>query len=123
MLDDRRDAKRHEGTVTTSDMRRDSGSVTTERSVANERIVDLRPRTILRVLLIVIAVAVTLEVVWIARHILAWVVIALFLALALNPLVGWIERHTRLARGPAIGIAYLIVAIAIIAVGATSCRS
>ena len=50
--------------------------------------VDLRPRTILRVLLIVLAVAITLEVVWIARHVLAWVVIALFLALALNPLVG-----------------------------------
>jgi predicted PurR-regulated permease PerM len=71
------------------------------------------------VLLIVIAVAVTLEVIWIARHIIAWVVISLFLALALNPLVGWIERRTRLARAPAIGIAYLIVLVAIIAVGAT----
>ena len=66
-----------------------------------------------------IAVAVTLEVIWIARHIIAWVVISLFLALALNPFVGWIERRTRLARAPAIGIAYLIVIIAIIAVGAT----
>ena len=67
--------------------------MTTERSPVAERVVDLRPRTVLRVLLIVIAVAVTLEVIWIARHVLAWVVIALFLALALNPLVGWIERH------------------------------
>jgi predicted PurR-regulated permease PerM len=84
-----------------------------------ERIVDLRPRTILRVLLIVIAVAVTLEVIWIARHVLAWVVIALFLALALNPLVGWIERHSKLGRGPAIGVAYLLLAIVIVGVGAT----
>ena len=84
-----------------------------------ERIVDLRPRTVLRVLLIVIAVAVTLEVIWIARHVLAWVVIALFLALALNPLVGWIERHSRLGRGPAIGVAYLLLAIVIVGVGAT----
>jgi predicted PurR-regulated permease PerM len=93
--------------------------VTPERTVSTERVIDLRPRTVLRVLSIVIAVAVTLEVIWIARHIIAWVVISLFLALALNPLVGWIERRTRLARAPAIGIAYLIVIIAIIAVGAT----
>jgi predicted PurR-regulated permease PerM len=93
--------------------------VTSERSAAAERVVDLRPRTILRALLIVIAVAVTLEVIWIARHVLAWVVIALFLALALNPLVGWIERHTRLGRGLAIAVAYLLLAIVIVGVGAT----
>ncbi len=81
--------------------------------VTPERVVDLRPRTILRVLLIVIAVAVALEVIWIARHVLAWVVIALFLALALDPFVGWIQRRTRLDRGPAIGVAYLIVLIVI----------
>lgn len=81
--------------------------------------VELRPRTILRVLLIVLAVAITLEVVWIARHVLAWVVIALFLALALDPFVGWIERRGRLGRGPAIGVAYLVLIVAIVAVGAT----
>ena len=84
-----------------------------------ERVVDLRPRTILRVLLIVLAVAVTLEVIWIARHVLAWVVIALFLALALDPLVGWIERRGKIKRGPAIGITYLIVLIVIVGVGLT----
>jgi predicted PurR-regulated permease PerM len=82
-------------------------------------VVDFRTRTVLRVLLIVLCVAVTLEIVWIARHVLAWVVIALFLALALNPLVSWIQRRTHLARGPAIGVAYLIVLIAIVAIGAT----
>ncbi|MGZ4333235.1 MAG: AI-2E family transporter [Gaiellaceae bacterium] len=84
-----------------------------------ERVVELRPRTILRVLLIVLAVAVALEVIWIARHVLAWVVIALFLALALDPLVGWIERRGRLARGPAIALTYLIVIVVIVAIGAT----
>jgi predicted PurR-regulated permease PerM len=86
---------------------------------AVERVVELRPRTILRVLLIAIGVAILLEVVWIARHVLAWVVIALFLALALDPLVGWIERRGRIARGPAIGIAYLLLLVVIIGVGAT----
>ena len=84
-----------------------------------ERVVDLRPRTILRVLLIVLAVAVTLEVIWIARHVLAWVVIALFLALALDPFVNFIERRTRLGRGAAIGVAYLIVLAVVAGIGAT----
>ena len=57
--------------------------------------------------------------IWIARHVLAWVVISLFLALALNPLVGWIQRRTKLGRGAAIGVAYLICAIVIAAVAAT----
>ncbi len=81
--------------------------------------VDLRPRTILRVVFLVLAVAVTLEVLWIARHVLAWVVIALFLALALNPLVGSIQRRGRMARAPAIIVAYLLVLIVIVGVAAT----
>jgi predicted PurR-regulated permease PerM len=113
VLDDRSTAQRHGCTVTTSD-----GS-TMLTTVTPERVVDFRTRTVLRILLIVLCVAVTLEVVWIARHVLAWVVIALFLALALNPLVSWIERQTHLSRGLAIAVAYLIVLIVIVAVGAT----
>jgi predicted PurR-regulated permease PerM len=100
-------------TVTTSDL------VAMLTTVTPERVVDFRTRTILRVLLILICVAITLEVVWISRHVLAWVVIALFLALALNPLVGLIQRRARLSRGPAIGLAYLLLLIVIAAVGAT----
>ena len=81
--------------------------------------VDLRPRTILRVLLIFLAVALTLEVIWIARHVLSWVVIALFLALALDPLVRAIQRRTGLNRGASISVAYLLVLIVVVAVGAT----
>jgi predicted PurR-regulated permease PerM len=88
-------------------------------TVTPERVVDFRTRTVLRVLLIVLCVAIALEVVWIARHVLAWVVIALFLALALNPLVSWIQRRTPLTRGPAIGVAYLLVLIVIVGVAAT----
>src|SRR5436305_6419832 len=87
--------------------------------VTAERVVEFRPRTILRVLLIVLLIAVTLEVIWISRHVLSWVVISLFLALALDPLVRLIERRTRMSRGPAIGVAYLIVLLAVVAVGAT----
>ena len=113
MLDHGCRAQRHRATVTTSD---GLGMLTT---VTPERVVDFRTRTVLRVLLIVLCVAVTLEVVWIARHVLAWVVIALFFALALNPLVNWIQRRSGLTRGPAIAIAYLIVIVVIVAVGAS----
>jgi predicted PurR-regulated permease PerM len=46
-------------------------------------------------------------------------VISLFLALALNPLVSSIERRIHLGRGPAIGLAYLVLALAIAAIGWT----
>jgi predicted PurR-regulated permease PerM len=85
--------------------------------MTSERIVDLRPRTVLRILLIVLAVALTLEVIWIARHVISWMLIALFLALALDPLVGLIQRRLHLNRGLAIGLAYLIVLIAIVGIG------
>ena len=83
------------------------------------RVVEFRPRTILRVLGIVLLVAVVLEVIWLTRHVLSWVVIALFLALALDPLVGLIQRRMHMRRGPAIGLAFLLVALAVIAVGWT----
>ena len=83
------------------------------------RVVDLRARTIVRVLLIAIGIAITLEVVWIARHVLAWVVIALFLALALDPLVAVIQRRAHLGRGAAITMTYLILIVVIAGVSAT----
>jgi predicted PurR-regulated permease PerM len=88
-------------------------------TVTEERVVDLRPRTVLRVLLIILGVAVTLEVIWIARHVLSWVVIALFFALALDPLVRFIQRRTHLNRGLSISVAYLLVLIVVVAVGWT----
>jgi predicted PurR-regulated permease PerM len=113
MLDHRRRPQGHDAQA--NNVRPDDDAET----VTPERVVDLRARTILRFLLIAIVVAVTLEVVWIARHVLAWVVIALFLALALDPLVRFIQRRTRLGRGAAIGLTYLIVILAIVGIGAT----
>ena len=40
--------------------------------------------------------------IWIARHVITWILISLFLALALNPAVDWFQRHgiKRRARPP-----------------------
>jgi predicted PurR-regulated permease PerM len=84
-----------------------------------ERIVRFRARTILAVLGIVLAVAALLQVLWLARQVLTWILIAVFLALALDPAVSFLQRRGIRQRGIAIGTTYLIVAGAIIVIGAT----
>jgi predicted PurR-regulated permease PerM len=81
-----------------------------------ERVVDFRPQTILRFLAIVIATAIVLEVIWIARHVLSWVFVALFLALALNPAVDWLERRIP-RRGAATAIVFTLALVAIVGIG------
>ena len=83
-----------------------------------ERVVRLRATTILAVLGITIAVAVLLEVLWIARQVLTWMLIALFLALALNPAVEWFQRHGIRRRGLAAGVTFLLALGSIAALGA-----
>jgi predicted PurR-regulated permease PerM len=83
------------------------------------RLVDVRTRTVLRVLGVIIGVAVVLEVIWISREVVTWVLISLFLALALDPFVSWIERRGHIGRGGSIGIAYLVIALLIVAIGFT----
>jgi predicted PurR-regulated permease PerM len=84
-----------------------------------ERVVRFRARTILAVLGIVLAVAALLKVLWIAHQVLTWVVIAAFLALALDPLVNLIMRLGIRRRGFAIGVTFLLIAIVVFAFGAT----
>jgi predicted PurR-regulated permease PerM len=83
------------------------------------RVVEIRSRTLLRILAIVIGVTIVLTILWEARQVISWLIISLFLTLALNPLVSWIERRAHVGRGIAITLAYLLVAIAIAAVGWT----
>ena len=72
-----------------------------------ERIAHFRPRTIFLVIGISLVVAILLWVLWIARHVLTWVLVSLFLAVALNPAVDWLQRHGLRRRGIAAGVAYL----------------
>ena len=83
-----------------------------------ERIVSFPARTVFTVVGIVLAVAAVLEVLWIARHVLSWILISLFLALALNPAVDWLQRHRVRRRGAAVGITYLGVLLAVAGLGA-----
>src|ERR687895_2500937 len=75
--------------------------------VPQERVVSFRPRTVLTVLAVVLAVAALLQVILLARQVITWIFVPLFLALALNPLVDWIQRHGIQRRALATGIAFL----------------
>jgi predicted PurR-regulated permease PerM len=81
--------------------------------VGIDRIVHFRPRTVFSVLGILLGVAIVLYVLWVARHVLSWLLIALFLALALNPAVELLQRRG-LGRGTASGITF-VVALAVVA--------
>jgi predicted PurR-regulated permease PerM len=85
----------------------------------DERIVRFRARTIFAVLGIVLAVAALLEIIWLARQVLTWIVIALFLAIALDPFVNLLIRRGIRRRGLAIGMTYLLLAIVIVGLGAS----
>jgi predicted PurR-regulated permease PerM len=77
--------------------------------VVPERLVRFPVRTILTVLGTTVAVAVVLEVIWIARHVIVWILISLFLALAMNPAVEWFQRHGIRRRGYASAVTFFLV--------------
>ncbi len=83
-----------------------------------ERIVRFRVRTILSVLGLVITVWALLRIISIARHVIVWFLIALFLALAINPLVEWLQRRGVRSRGLASGSAFVMVILTLVLIGA-----
>ncbi len=82
-----------------------------------ERLVRFRLRTILSLLATIIAVAIFLEVIWIARHVITWVLIAVFLSLALNPAVDWFQRHGLSKRGGATAVTFLLTLAFLVGIG------
>jgi predicted PurR-regulated permease PerM len=82
-----------------------------------ERIVRFPVRTILTVLGLIVAVWALLHVVVVARSVIVYILIAIFLAVAINPLVALIMRRGVRSRGVASGLACLLVLIAIAGIG------
>jgi predicted PurR-regulated permease PerM len=83
-----------------------------------ERIIRFRVRTILTVLGLVILVWGLIRVVSATRQVIVWFFVALFLALAINPLVEWLQRHGVRRRGLASAAAFLLVLAGIVLIGA-----
>ena len=83
---------------------------------AEERILRIRPTTVLAVLGITFGFLLLLYVTWISRQVLTWIIVAIFLTLALNPAVEAFERRG-LRRGLATTVTTLLAVGAIVALG------
>jgi predicted PurR-regulated permease PerM len=81
---------------------------------ALDRWVNFRTRTVLSLLVILLVVGSVLWTLWVARHVVVWILISIFLALALNPLVEWLQRRGIRRRGLAAAFAYAL-ALAVVA--------
>ena len=82
-----------------------------------ERVVYFRPRAILVVLGIILAAVAIIALVFLAWHIITWILVALFLTLALNPAVEFFERHG-LGRSLASIVVFLLALVAFAGLGA-----
>jgi predicted PurR-regulated permease PerM len=79
----------------------------TRARTENEQYLLFKPRNVLSIVLLLLGVAVTLWVIWIARTVLIWVIASVILAMALNPAVAFLQRHGVRRRGIAVGIVFL----------------
>jgi predicted PurR-regulated permease PerM len=82
-----------------------------------ERFVRFPVKTILTVLGLIVAVWALLHVIAIARSVIVYLFVALFLTLAINPLVTWLMRRGVRSRGIASALACLLVLVGMAAIG------
>jgi predicted PurR-regulated permease PerM len=85
--------------------------------VIPDRAIRFPVRTILVVLGIVLAAWALLQVIFITRQVLTWILVALFFAIALNPAVGWLQERGIRKRGYAVALTSLAVAAVITLIG------
>jgi predicted PurR-regulated permease PerM len=86
--------------------------------VPPERLITVRPRTVLMVVGILLGVAALLKALLISAQVITWVLIALFLALALNPAVDWLQARGVRRRGLAVAVVFGGTLLAIVGIGA-----
>jgi predicted PurR-regulated permease PerM len=86
--------------------------------MGSERIVTFRPKTLLSAVGLLLGIAAALWVVWIARRVVLWTLVSLFLALALNPAVESLRRRGLRRRGAAAATVYVVVVVVIAGIGA-----
>jgi predicted PurR-regulated permease PerM len=82
------------------------------------RVVRVEARTVFNVLLIVLAFVLVLQVIWLSRQVLTWILVALFLALALNPAVEFFQRIGIKRRGYAAALTSLLTLLGMVGLSA-----
>ena len=73
------------------------------------------PRAVLLVIGLVLATLLVLRLLYLTKDLLIWLLVALFLAMALNPAVEWLQRHGFKRRG--LAVAVVVVAALLVAIG------
>jgi predicted PurR-regulated permease PerM len=85
--------------------------------VSQERVVRFSLRTVLAVIGLVIAAWALLSILAITGQVISWILVSIFLAMALNPAVEWFMRHGVKRRGYAAGLTYVLALVAIGGIG------
>jgi predicted PurR-regulated permease PerM len=85
--------------------------------VSEQRTIRFSVRSVLTVIGLVVATWALLTMIQIARHVIVWILVSIFLALALNPAVEWFLRRGVKSRGLAAGYTYIIAIVVIGALG------
>src|SRR3954469_9785021 len=87
--------------------------------MSEERVVSFRPRTVAASAAVLLALAAAIIVVWVARRAITWVLISLFLALALNPAVEYLQHRRGLGRrGASVAAIYLLALLILVGITA-----
>jgi len=81
--------------------------------MGQDRVVRFSVRTVLAVIALVIAAWALLTVIAVTRQVITWLLVSLFLAMALNPAVDWFMRHGIKRRGYAAALTYVLALVAI----------
>lgn len=74
-------------------------------------------RSVLAVIGLVIAAWALLSILTITRQVITWILVSVFLAMALNPAVEWFMKRGVKRRGAAAGVTYLLALLAIGGIG------
>ena len=94
-----------------------SGALPILRAV--ERVIRFSPRSVLLVIGLVLATLLALRTLSAIRDLVVWMLVALFLAMALNPAVEWVQRRGIKRRGLAVAVVFTGALLLIVAIAAT----
>ena len=84
-----------------------------------ERVIRFSPRSVLVVIGLLLATLLVLRVLWVVHNLVIWLLVALFLAMALNPAVDWVQRRGVKRRGLAVAAVFSVALLVVVGIAAT----
>jgi predicted PurR-regulated permease PerM len=84
-----------------------------------ERVIRFSPRSVLLVIGLVLGTLLALRTLSAIRDLVVWLLVALFLAMALNPAVEWVQARGVKRRGLAVAAVFTAALLVVVGIGAT----